>query len=123
MPESSDQLRGSAPEGLWGFEDSGGNRLNGGEATIPILEKLDSNRYKFIATETGKRGHCTFLEANPSYSCFGARCPVVHIEREPEAITWSIVFSVATFSWLSIATLRFSNRVPVFQHLNRYVLR
>ena len=50
MPESSNQLRGSAPEGLWGFEDSAGNRLNGGEATIPLLEKLGSNQYKFVAT-------------------------------------------------------------------------
>ena len=50
MTESSNQLRGSAPEGLWGFEDSEGKRLNGGEATIPILEKLGSNQYKFVAT-------------------------------------------------------------------------
>ncbi len=50
IPEPSNQLRGSAPEGLWRFEDSEGNRLNGGEATIPILEKLGSNQYKFVAT-------------------------------------------------------------------------
>jgi hypothetical protein len=31
------------------------------------------------------------------------RNPLVHIEREPEAIAWSIVFPVATFSWLSVA--------------------
>ena len=31
--------------------------------------------------------------------------PLAHIEREPEAIAWFIVFPVATFSWLSVATL------------------
>jgi hypothetical protein len=50
MPGTLDQWPGSAPEGQWGFEDSEGNPLNGGEATIPILEKLGHNRYKFIAT-------------------------------------------------------------------------
>lgn len=43
-------MPGSAPEGQWGFEDSEGNSLNGGEATIPILEELGHNRYQFIAT-------------------------------------------------------------------------
>jgi hypothetical protein len=50
MPGSFNQWPGSAPEGQWGFEDSEGNRLNGGEATIPILEELGHNRYQFIAT-------------------------------------------------------------------------
>jgi hypothetical protein len=50
MPRSSSQWPGSAPEGRWGFEDSEGNCLNGGEATIPILEELGQNRYQFIAT-------------------------------------------------------------------------
>lgn len=50
MPESSNQLPGSAPAGQWGFEDCEGNHLNGGEATIPILEKLVGNRYRFVAT-------------------------------------------------------------------------
>src|SRR6267143_6625238 len=50
MPGPFNQLPGSAPEGQWGFEDSEGNRLNGGEATIPILEDLGHNRYRFIAT-------------------------------------------------------------------------
>lgn len=49
-PEPPIQLPGSAPEGQWGFEDSEGNRLNGGEATVPILEKLDGNRFQFLGT-------------------------------------------------------------------------
>jgi trypsin-like peptidase len=50
MPGSFNQCPGSAPEGQWWFEDSEGNRLNGGEATISILEELGHNRYQFIAT-------------------------------------------------------------------------
>lgn len=50
MPRSSSQLHGSAPEGQWGFEDTEGNRLNGEEATIPILQKLGVNRYQFVGT-------------------------------------------------------------------------
>ncbi len=50
MPESFRQLPGSAPEGQWGFEDKEGNRLNGGEATFPILQNIGGNRYKFVGT-------------------------------------------------------------------------
>jgi hypothetical protein len=50
MPESCRQLPGSAPEGQWGFEDEEGNRLNGGEATFPILQNIDDNRYQFVGT-------------------------------------------------------------------------
>jgi len=64
------------------------------EAVIPSVDDRDR-----------KTGTMYFSEANPHYSCFGARCPVVHIEGEPESIAWSIVFPVATFSWLSVAIL------------------
>lgn len=50
MPEPIDPLPGSASEGQWGFEDEEGNRLNGGEAIIPILEKIGDDRYQFIGT-------------------------------------------------------------------------
>ena len=48
-PEHPD-LRGEAPRGLYGFEDETGAPLTGGEAIIPLLEQIDSQRYRFIGT-------------------------------------------------------------------------
>ena len=50
MPVPFDPMRGSALQGQWGFEDEEGNRVNGGEATFPILEKVDDTHYQFIGT-------------------------------------------------------------------------
>jgi hypothetical protein len=45
-----DPMLGSALQDQWGFEDEEGNSVNGGEATFPILKKVDDNHYEFIAT-------------------------------------------------------------------------
>ncbi len=50
IPPEHPQLGGEARPGLYGFEDETGKTLMGGVAIIPLLEKLNDGKRRFIGT-------------------------------------------------------------------------
>jgi len=49
-PPRPPTLRGTAPPGLYGFEDETGAQVVGGEGIIPLLKLVEDGQYKLIGT-------------------------------------------------------------------------